>query len=45
MVRFRSQSLRNGNPFPVMSGTNAPFVPFGTFVAQQADAKGPTTYT
>jgi hypothetical protein len=33
------------NPFPIMSGTNAPFVPFGTFVAQQADAKGPTTYT
>ncbi|MFM2125820.1 MAG: hypothetical protein RL328_2271, partial [Acidobacteriota bacterium] len=30
---------------PTQQGANAPFVPFGTFVAQQPDAKGPATYT
>jgi hypothetical protein len=34
-----------GNPFPIRQGADAPFVPFGSFVAQQPDAKGPTTYT
>jgi hypothetical protein len=34
-----------GNPFPRETGVDGTFVPFGTFVAQQPDAKGPTTYT
>jgi hypothetical protein len=33
-----------GNPFPGSSGPEAPFINFGTFVAQQPDARGTTIY-
>src|SRR5215831_2121404 len=33
-----------GNPFPTVSDANAKFVPFGSFAAQQPDAKAPTIY-
>jgi hypothetical protein len=38
-------TVPGGNPFPIITGPDTPFVPFGSFVAQQPDAKGPTTYT
>ena len=44
-VSFASPYGASANPFPVSTGTGAGFVPFGAFVAQQPDAKGPTTYT
>jgi len=34
-----------GNPFPSPTGPSAPFIQFGTFVAQQPDAKATTVYT
>jgi hypothetical protein len=34
-----------GNPFPGNFGPDAPFVRFGTFVAQQPDAKATTVYS
>src|SRR4029453_11488635 len=34
-----------GNPFPGSFGPDAPFVRFGTFVAQQKDAKATTGYS
>jgi hypothetical protein len=34
-----------GNPFPGTFGPDAPFVRFGTFVAQQPDAKATTVYS
>ena len=34
-----------GNPFPGNFGADAPFVRFGTFVAQQPDAKATTVYS
>jgi hypothetical protein len=38
-------TVPGGNPFPGNFGPDAPFVNFGNFVAQQPDAKAPTTYT
>lgn len=38
-------TVPGGNPFPGNFGPDAPFIRNGTFVAQQPDAKGPTTYT
>jgi hypothetical protein len=34
-----------GNPFPSPTGPTAPFIQFGSFVAQQPDAKATTVYT
>jgi hypothetical protein len=34
-----------GNPFPSPTGPSAPFIQFGSFVAQQPDAKATTIYT
>ena len=38
-------AVPGGNPFPLSGGADAFFVNNGTYVAQQPDAKGPTTYT
>ena len=38
-------TVAGGNPFPGTFDSNAPFVRFGSFVAQQPDAHAPTTYS
>ena len=38
-------TVTGGNPFPGTFGPDATFVRNGNYVAQQPDAKGPTTYT
>jgi hypothetical protein len=38
-------SVAGGNPFPGTFGADAPFVRFGSFMAQQPDAKGTTVYS
>ncbi len=38
-------TVAGGNPFPGSFDSNAPFVQFGSFVAQQPDAKATTVYS
>ena len=38
-------TVAGGNPFPGSLDSNAPFVQFGSFVAQQPDAKATTVYS
>ena len=38
-------SVPGGNPFPGTFGADAPFVRFGSFMAQQPDAKATTVYS
>jgi len=38
-------SQPGGNPFPGSFGPDSPFVRFGSFVAQQPDAKATTVYS
>ncbi|HTR39007.1 MAG TPA: carboxypeptidase regulatory-like domain-containing protein [Bryobacteraceae bacterium] len=38
-------TVAGGNPFTTPFGPNSPFVNFGSFMAQQPDAKGTTVYT
>ena len=44
-VQFGNPYANIPNPFPAITGPNSSFPNFGTFVAQQPDAKAPTTYT
>ncbi|HYR83735.1 MAG TPA: TonB-dependent receptor [Terriglobia bacterium] len=38
-------TVAGGNPFPGSFDSNAPFVRYGSFVAQQPDAEAPTVYS
>jgi hypothetical protein len=38
-------TVSGGNPFTTAFGPNSPFVQFGTFIAQQPDAKATTVYS
>jgi hypothetical protein len=38
-------TVAGGNPFPGTFDANAPFVPFGSFMAMQPNAKGTTIYS
>ena len=38
-------AVAGGNPFPGSFGANAPFVRYGSFMAQQPNAKGTTVYS